>query len=266
MNIKNLDFLKDQLKYIGFGEKLNADLEKQIEQQPDTFQIKAVAEYGKDKYKQAVEYALDFRKSDQTDMYFFNKYRATLKHDDPTQEKSQTFYINKNTGITTKEAFNLLSGRAVHKELANAEGKPYNAWLQLDFNEKDKHDNFKVKQFHSGYGYDLGEVISRYPIKELSTPDEAAKLLKSLDKGNVQQVTFIREGREEKMFIAANPQYKNLDLYNVKMEKQYQSNEKKQKTEQDKVTEKKETANQEVEEEGETKRQKKSAKRKGVGV
>jgi hypothetical protein len=34
-----------------------------------------------------------------------------------------------------------------------------------------------------------------------------------LEKGNLQPVTFIKEGREEKMFVTANPQYKTLDLY-----------------------------------------------------
>lgn len=30
MNTQNLDYLKDNLKYLGFGEKLNTELEKNI--------------------------------------------------------------------------------------------------------------------------------------------------------------------------------------------------------------------------------------------
>jgi hypothetical protein len=58
-------------------------------------------------------------------MYFLNRYRATLKNDDPEKEKAQTFYITKNSGITAKEAYNMLSGRAVNKDLNNKEGQPF---------------------------------------------------------------------------------------------------------------------------------------------
>lgn len=266
MNVKNLEFLKEGLKYLGFGDKLNADLEGKIKEQPLEFKLNLVGEFNKDNIKDRVNYALDFKKSDQTDMYFLNRYLATLKNEDPKQDKSQTFYITKNSGVTAKEAYNLLSGRAVNKDLNNKEGQPYNAWLQLDFQEKDKNDNYKVKQYHQGYGYDLEMVASKYPIKELLNPEDKTKMMKSLEKGNLTQVTFAREGGEDKMFIAANPQYKTLDLYNAKMEKQFQGIEKKEKQGEDKSQEKKETQKQDVDEEGEAKKGKKSNKRKGIGV
>lgn len=266
MNTKNLDFLKDGLKYMGFGDKLNAELEKQITQQPTEFNLSLQGEFKRDGVTEKVDYRLDFKKSDQTDMYFFNRYNATLKNEDASQEKSQTFYVNKNSGITAKEAFNLLSGRAVNKDLTNKEGQPYNAWVQLDFNEKDKNDNFKVKQYHQGYGFDLEGTVNRYPIKELANNDEKVKLMKSLEKGNIHSVTFIKEGKEEKMFVAANPQYKSLDLYDAKMQKQFQGVEKKQEKEPEKSKDKKETQKQEVDEEGEGKKEKRVRKGKGVGV
>lgn len=263
MNVKNLEFLKESLKYLGFGEKLNADLENKIREQPADFKLTMPGEFTKGDVKERVDFTLDFKKSDQTDMYFFNRYQATLRNDDPEKEKSQTFYISKNAGITAKEAYNLLSGRAVNKDLENKEGQPFNAWVQLDFNEKDKNNNFKVKQYHQGYGYDLDAVLKRYPIKEQFNEEDKAKLMKSLEKGNIQQVTFIKEGKEEKMFVSANPQYKTLDLYDSKMEKKYQGIEKKQKQDSDKSEEKKETVKQDTEEESEGKRK---SKRKGVGV
>lgn len=266
MNIKNLEFLKEGLKYLGFGDKLNADLEGKIKEQPTEFKLNLVGEFNKENVKDRVNYSLDFKKSDQSDMYFLNRYLATLKNEDPKQEKSQTFYITKNSGVTAKEAYNLLSGRAVNKDLNNKEGQPYNAWLQLDFQEKDKNDNYMVKQYHQGYGYDLEMSMSKYPIKEQLNPDDKAKVMKSLEKGNLTQVTFARKGGEDKMFIAANPQYKTLDLYNAKMEKQFQGVQKKEKSGEEKSQEKKETQKQDVDEEGETKKGKKNSKRKGVGV
>ena len=263
MNVKNLEFLKEGLKYLGFGEKLNVDLENKIKEQPAEFKLGMVGEFNKGDTKEKVNYSLDFRKSDQTDMYFFNRYQATLKSDDPAKDVTQTFYITKNSGITAKEAYNLLSGRAVNKDLNNKEGQPYNAWLQLDFQEKDKNENYKVKQYHAGYGYDLEMVVAKYPIKEQLNAEEKTKLMKSLEKGNLTQVTFAREGGEDKMYVAANPQYKNLDLYNAKMEKQFQGIEKKEKSGEDKSKEKKETVKQDAEEESEGKRK---SKTKGVRV
>ncbi|MBS1508530.1 MAG: hypothetical protein JSS79_17975 [Bacteroidetes bacterium] len=267
MNPKNLEFLKDGLKYMGFGEKLYADLEAKINQQPTEFNLSLQGEFKKDGVTEKVDYKLDFKKSDQTDMYFFNRYQATLKHDDPTQEKSQTFYITKNSGITAKEAYNLLSGRSVNKDLTTKEGQPFNAWLQLDFNEKDKNDNFKVKQHHTGYGYDLEATLNKYPIKELASEEEKGKLIKSLEKGNQHPVTFLKDGKEEKMHIEANPQFKTLNLYDAKMQKVFQGIEKKEeKQEPEKSKEKKETQKQEVDQESEAKSEKKSKKGKGVGV
>lgn len=267
MNTKNLEFLKDGLKYMGFGEKLHADLEARINEQPAEFKLTLQGEFKRDGVADKVDYRLDFKKSDQTDMYFFNRYQATLKNEDPAQEKAQTFYITKNSGITAKEAYNLLSGRSVNKDLTNKEGQPFNAWLQLDFKEKDKNENFKVKQYHQGYGYELEAVLNKYPIKELSNDEEKVKLMKSLEKGNQHPVTFLKDGKEEKMHIEANPQFKTLNLYDSKMQKVFQGIEKKEvKQEPGKSKEKKETQKQDVEEEGEGKKEKKSRKGKGVGV
>jgi hypothetical protein len=261
MNTNNLEFLKEGLKYMGFGDKLNADLEKNISQLPAEFKLNITNEYNKEK----MDYKLDFRKSDQTDMYFFNRYEATLKNEDPTKEKSQVFYVTKNHGVTAKEAFNLLSGRAINKDLQSKEGQPFNAWLQLDFSQKDKNNNFTVKQYHTAYGYDLNATLSRYPIKELGTEEDKIKLMQSLEKGNVQQVTFIKDGKEEKMFIEANPQYKSLNLYDSKMKLQYQGTEKK-KTEAEQTQEKQDTKKQLGKDDSEDSTSKKKSKRQGVGI
>jgi hypothetical protein len=258
-----VEFLKDSLKYLGFGDKLNTELENKIKETPAAFQLPITGEYTNGNKKETVNYVLDFKKSDQSDMYFFNKYQATMQADSNAEAKSQTFYITKNSGITSKEAFNLLSGRAVHKELMNAEDKPYKAWLQLDFNEKDKNNNFKVKQFHEAYGFNLDTTVAKYPIKELNIAEEKERLMKSLSKGNVHPVTFVKNGQEEKMFVEANPQYKALTVYDANMTRQFQGNEKKE--EQSSRQEKKEKVSQEKSDDSESNPAKRS-KRRGVRV
>ena len=90
-------------------------------------------------------------------------------------------------------------------------------------------------------------------------------LMESLQKGNMQQVTFLKEGREEKMFVTANPRYKNLDVYNANMEKQFQGVERNDTTQRETNT-KKESLKDGLDEEGSSEKSQKSAKRGGVSI
>ena len=214
MNSENLAFLLDNLKYLGFGEKplLDEQLEQQITHETKEFQLHTESFYDED-YK--VEAILHFRRSDRFDMYFFNKYEAFLKKGDNAEtERMQTFYISKGTGVTLKEAFNLLQGRAVNKDLTNTEGEKYNAWIQLNFEEMDLNHNYKIKYFGSRYGYDLEKVLEKYPIKELKMEESKVLLLKALKRGNLQPVYFMKPNNKvEKMYVEASPQFKTINIY-----------------------------------------------------
>jgi len=214
MNNENLSFLLDSLKFLGFGERpaLNEQLEERITQEVPEFQLYTESFYDED-YK--LETLLHFRRAEKYDMYFFNKYEALLRRgDDPETDRTQTFYINKGTGITLKEAFNLLQGRAVNKDLTNVEGEKYNAWLQLNFEEIDLNHNYKVRQFGKRYGYDLEKVLEKYPIRELQLEESRVLLLKALKRGNLQPVHLLKaNNKTEKMFIEASPQFKTINLY-----------------------------------------------------
>jgi len=133
--------------------------------------------------------------------------------DDPETDRTQTFYISKGTGITLKEAFNLLQGRAVNKDLTNVEGEKYNAWLQLNFEEIDINHNYKVRQFSKQYGYDLEKVLEKYPIRELQLEESKILLFKALKRGNLQPVHFLKANKAEKMFVEACPQFKTINIY-----------------------------------------------------
>jgi hypothetical protein len=151
-------------------------------------------------------------------MYFFNKFDTTLEKG-KEKEQNQTFYINKGSGITAKEAFNLMEGRAVYKQLFNKEGEGYHAWLQLDDKNLTQNGNKEIKRFNENYGFDLKEVLADKGIKELNTPESTDNLFRSLKKGNAQQITVERNGEEKKYFIAASPQFKTVDLYDHQMKK-----------------------------------------------
>jgi hypothetical protein len=213
MNTQNLEFLQSNLKYFGFGDQLNGALEKNIQDQKNEFQLKIEIPH----YNNKMDYTLHFKKSDTTDMYFFNRYDAALQNGKPELDKIQSFYVNKGNGITAKEAFNLLEGRSVHKDLINKEGQKYTAWLKIDFDNSDEKGNFKLKQFSEQYGYDLEKTLANYPIKELNDTEQKTQLLNSLQKGNAQQVTMQKDGAEAKYYIEAVPQFKNINVYDQKM-------------------------------------------------
>lgn len=211
MNNENLDLIQENLKYLGFGEKIVPEdqLEQELAKEPKDFELYAEAFYDED-YK--LEAILHFRRWN--DMYFFNKYDALLrKGDEPEMDRRQTFYISKGTGVTMKECFNLLQGRAVNKDLINIEGEKYNAWIQLNFEEVDLNKNYKMKQYRSQYGYDLEKVLEKYPIRELKNEESRTWLIKALKRGNLQSVYFLKSDKAEKMFIEASPQHKTINIY-----------------------------------------------------
>jgi hypothetical protein len=216
MNEKNYDYLSNQLKYTGFGEDLQAQLkEKLLSKQPE-FMLTHQKDFGND---QTVA-TLHFRKSEEGDMYFFNRYSLMLKNDKQDGMQKQTFYINhRDDNITLKEAYNLMHGRAIHKEMTPKEGEKYTAWLQLNFKESDTNGNYKIRQFHQNYGYDIKAVVAAYPIKEMNNDPNSQRLIQSLERGNRQSVTMDLGGKEVKMFVEASPQFKSLNLYDSNMKR-----------------------------------------------
>jgi hypothetical protein len=211
MNQKNYDFLTDALKYLGFDDKLNTLLEKNMQENNPAFQLQQEYEFN----KKPIHVTLHFRKGGPLELYYFNKYQATVKIKE--EERTQLFYIEKNSGITLKEAFNLLQGRAVFKELSGKAGDVYHAWIQLDLKEKEANGNYKQKLFHENYGYQLTTALEQYPIQELREEKQKDTLIKSLKKGNLQAVNFDKAGGPEKMFVEANPQYKTVTVYDARM-------------------------------------------------
>lgn len=212
MNNENLQYLNDNIKYLGFGENLQTELEKNINEGKQDFQLHHRTEFNNKPF----EATLNFKKSDKSDMYFFNNYQAVLEKSNG-QKMEQTFYLNKGKGVTAKEAYNLLDGRAVHKEMVTKEGQPYKAWIQLDKENKDKSNNFEMKQFHENYGFDLKEAVSKLPLAELSDTEKEKALLYSLQKGNVQSVSVEIDGSSQKIFIEADPQFKKVTAYDSNM-------------------------------------------------
>jgi len=205
MNENNLKFLKDNLEKLGFGTQLNDPLEKLIiTQQPDIV-LKCEAE----RLGEKVDYELHFRKSSSSDMYFFNRYTAGI--DKGEESRVQSFNISGVNNVHAGEAFNLIAGRPVQKELYTQDGERYEAWLKLDFSSQEKY-GFKMESFSNKYGFDLEKTLEKFPIKELDHPEYKAQLLSELKAGDLVTVHMQKEGQDIPVRIEPNLRWRTLVL------------------------------------------------------
>ena len=120
--------------------------------------------------------------------------------------------------------------RTIINLLTNKEGQVYNAWILMDFKETDRNGNYSLKHYHQNYGFDLEKELAKHPIKELTNEQDKTRLLESLQKGNRQAVTFVKDGTEQRMFIEANPRFKSLNVYDSSMQRVHSQSQKEKNT------------------------------------
>ncbi|MDR0791707.1 MAG: hypothetical protein LBE82_00245 [Chitinophagaceae bacterium] len=223
---KNISYLEKQLEFLGFGEEAK-DLfltampdNKENENFDISFNHSFATPLSKKDEpdtRREVTYTLHYNKDkkegrDNT-FFFLNSYEiADKKH----QMKMYVSSDRERTNYTMKEAFNLLEGRSVYKkDLTSKEGEKYNAWISFDFNHLNEKNQPSVYRYTDKYGYNVSEALKTLSLKENKYQDRHNQLIDSLRKGNLQAVTAIVEGKEKQLFIEANPQYKNFNLYEI---------------------------------------------------
>ena len=92
----------------------------------------------------------------------------------------------------------------------------YDAWLQLDFNNKDDNGNFKALRYHDNYNFDLDKVLSELNIKGISNEVDKQQLVDSLKKGNRQAIIKMDGNETKQIFIEANPKDRIVNVYEAK--------------------------------------------------
>lgn len=211
-----VQYLKDQLKYLGFGEDstLHKDLEKGIESPKQQFEIKTVSD--KALPGNTVDFVLKFNKSENGGV-FFNSYQATLKNE-KNESFSHNFYVSKESTFTAKEAVNLLEGRSVKIEFHNPKTDQMEpAFVKLDFKEpKTEKGNYNFQNFYKNYGIDTVEIVEKSNLV-FDKLEYKENTIKSLEKGNVVKVKFELDDGVIEGKAVLNPQYKNLNLYDQDM-------------------------------------------------
>ena len=204
-----LDYLKNQLKYLGFGEsnKLHQDLEKGINSNEKTFKIQTQSDRAMQGNE--VNFTLNFNKSEKGGV-FLNSFNATLKNE-IGEERTHNFGVNH---FTAKEAVNLLEGRSVKTEFK--ENEP--VFVKLNFaEEKNEYGNFKFQTYNQqAYGVDTAKIVEKSGLI-FDKPEHKDNTVKSLEKGNIVKVKFNLDNKITEGNAVLNPQYKTLNLYDKEM-------------------------------------------------
>ncbi|MFT3749151.1 MAG: hypothetical protein QM768_12570 [Agriterribacter sp.] len=227
MDEKAMGFNESQLKRTGFSEAFTPELKAKMEQGMPLIQHEFKKNYEGDQ----VAATLHLKKSATSDYYFLNKFDLQLQKSGHADSVNQTFYITSKKVVgdgeddgqqknkidnkyTLKEAYNLLAGRPVHKNLVSNEGNEYEAWVKLNFKNKLDNGNHELKQYTKNYGFELENVLAKYPIKELTNVEYKQSLIDSLHRGNLQKATFVgNDGKEEKLYISPNITLGALNVY-----------------------------------------------------
>lgn len=211
-----VEYLKNQLKYLGFGEgeKLHKDLEKGIKSKNQQFEIKTTSD--KTLPGNKADFTLKFNKTDSGGI-FLNSYNAKLTNE-KNEEISHNFPVNRENTFTAKEAVNLLEGRSVKIEFHNPKSdQQETAFVQFNFEEpKTEKGNYLFQNFYKNYGVETDKIVEKSNLI-FDKPEYKENTIKSLEKGNIVKVKFEQDDKIVEGKAVLNPQNRNLKLYDSDM-------------------------------------------------
>lgn len=222
---KNLNDLKEQIKYLGFGEepRVHTELTENLSSGKKDFIINVSSDRASFKNNE-INFELRFQKSENNEKFYLNSFLANLKNNEKDVNLSHTFSAN--GSYTAKAAINLLEGRSVRTQIYSKNSEENeDVFVKLQLNEeKNEKGNFKLQVFNKNYGIDVEKIIDKAKL-QFDNERHREITTKSLEKGNIVSVKFpdqksnLIEGK-----AILNPQYKMLNLYDNKM-KRVNSNE-----------------------------------------
>lgn len=209
-------YLKDQMKYLGFGEdeKLHKDLEQGISAKNQQFEIKTSSD--KTLPGNKVDFTLKFNKTERGGI-FLNSYNAILTNANG-DDRSHNFTVTRESNFTAKEAINLLEGRSVKIEFQNPKSKQQEtAFVQFDFEKpKTGKGNYYFQNFYQNYGVETDKIVEKSKLV-FDKPEWKDNTIKSLEKGNVVKVKFEQDDKVIEGKAVLDPQNRNLKLYDSEM-------------------------------------------------
>ena len=233
MNEQNAEYLKKVLDNLGFGKRLNDVMENAIRREMPKFTLGLNNTHTPPHMlsKQAppldhIRFELNFNRGRDSDVYFLNNYKVSLRRAGEPEARVQTFDLERDHRITALQAYKLLSGHAFEKEIF---AKPKDAefpenqekvrtWFKLELGVTDAYVNHPLRTLKPEYGFNLAESLTKYPIKGLGEGEKLDEALKALRNGNLVTVDLTLNKKQVPVLIGANPIMKNLDVFDKNME------------------------------------------------
>lgn len=201
----NTHALQENLRRMGFSD-LFEKAESRIRQGQDSFKIPV--SYFVDDHNR-MDHQVSFSRNGNGE-YQINGFESTLHNQrKPSEVKRQFFGHEGSHSIDADQAYHLLCGRSLEKD-----GK----WVQLDFNDRDEKGNFRIRDYRTGPQYDLRAKLIQLPLKPIS-PEEENKIIENLKSGERTSVSFSVDGVEKRFYIEANPQFRNITIYDENSKK-----------------------------------------------
>lgn len=211
-----LNAIKQQFATAGFKEAFTPQAIEQIKRGAPEYRLP----YDNDNQGDLVKSTLFLKRSASTLDYYFNKASISVTKEGEKQAVSQTFYFtdkNKLAGhqndvrykqankFTLKKAANYLAGRPVLNWWLDKNNNLYQAWVRINFKSTLNNGDYEMKRFTKEYPFDLKSMLQNYAIKELANNNYADRLNESLERGNLQKVTFVdKQGKEESLYVSPN--------------------------------------------------------------
>jgi len=196
---RNFNSLNEEVQRIGFPD-LSEKLKNLIDKEQENFSI-PLSYYLNEKEK--ITHTLLFSKNAEGRLEL-DGFKSSLQNNSAPEDSREYYFKNGlENNFKVNEAYNLLSGRSVEHN---------QSWFQLDFNDQDASGSYHLKEFRNEYAYDLEKTLKAIPLK-ISSQYEMEKLKHALRQGDSVSAVLVKNGRENQIYIEANPQFRSLNIY-----------------------------------------------------
>lgn len=232
-NEKNLEYLQKLQTSLGFGEKLNGVLESAISRELPKFTLGISNTLRPLESKDVnapktdyIQYGLNFNRQKDGDAYFLNTIDVTLHKTGESVQRQQTFDLERDHRITALQAYKLLSGLSLEKDIyvrpqgADTDAKKsekIKAWFKLQLDVKDAYGNHPLKVLRPEYGYQFENGIARYPLKGLDKEVTKSEGLQAMRNGNYWHTELAMGKKSIPVLVTPNPVMKSFDIYDKNM-------------------------------------------------
>lgn len=232
-NEKNLEYLQKLQTSLGFGEKLNGVLESAISRELPKFTLGISNLHRPLESKDVnapktdyIQYGLNFNRQKDGDAYFLNTIDVTLHKTGESVPRQQTFDLERDHRITALQAYKLLSGLSLEKDIfvrpqgAEQDAKKsekIKAWFKLQLDVKDAYGNHPLKVLRPEYGFQFENGITKYPLKGLDKEATKSEGLQAMRNGNYWHTELAVGKKNIPVSVTPNPVMKSFDIYDKNM-------------------------------------------------